>query len=306
MTRGAAEAKMAKTIGFVGVGVMGRGMARSLMRDGYELKIFNRTRAKAEEVAQTGAVVVDSPAAAAAGADVVVTMLADQFAVRDVHEGPSGILRQAAKDCVVIDCSTVDPGTTGRINEQLRARGAWMLDAPVFGSKNEAENAKLGFIVGGDRAIYDRMQSVLTSMGTPYYVGLNGMGSYCKLVVNLIIAGTLQLWNEAMVLAAKAGVDPEVINQVIMNSRARSGILEMKAPNVLNRDFTPFFALRLMAKDLGLVADAAQALDAPLPVGDQVKEVFKKCLDLGWGDEDFSASIKLLEQQANVEVGAKD
>ncbi len=279
-------------------------MARNLLRSGHSVQVYNRTRAKAEELADLGGVAVDSPAEAAAGADVIITMLSDGAALLETAEGPQGFINHVTKDCVVIDCSTVDPPTSLRISSQLNERGAYMLDAPVFGSKNESESAKLGFIVGGAPEIFDRMKPIFLAMGTPHYVGLNGMGAYLKLVVNLIIAGTVQLWNEGMVLATKAGIDPQIVHDIIMSSRARSGILEMKADNVMKRDFTPFFALKLMEKDLGLVVNTARAIDIPMPVANSVRDIFAKCLASGLGDEDFSASIKYLEQLTNVTVAS--
>jgi 3-hydroxyisobutyrate dehydrogenase len=291
-----------KTIGVVGAGLMGRGMARSLIRKGHIVRIYNRTRAKAEEAAQLGGEVVDTPADAVRGADVVVTMLADPPAVMSVVEGDHGILAAVRPGAVLIDSSTVSPPTTLRVLDLLKAKGADMIDAPVFGSKNEAEKGELGFIVGGEREVVARVQDVLDSMGRTIYVGGNGMGAYAKLVVNLVIASTLQAFNEGMVLATKAGIDPEAMLQIIMSSRAKSGIIEMKAPQILARDFTPFFPLQLMAKDMRLVVESAEALNVNLPFAGALKEIFAGCLADGLAGEDFAATIQPLERQAGVEV----
>jgi 3-hydroxyisobutyrate dehydrogenase-like beta-hydroxyacid dehydrogenase len=177
-----------------------------------------------------------------------------------------------------------------------------MLDAPVFGSKNEAEAGELGFIVGGERRVLARVQDVLDAMGRTRYVGGNGMGAYAKLVVNLVIAGTLQAFNEGMMLATTAGVDPEVMLQIILSSRARSGIIEMKAPQILERDFAPYFPLRLMAKDMRLVLESAASLSVRLPLATALGGVYEACLADGLGDEDFASTIKTLEKLAAVEV----
>jgi 3-hydroxyisobutyrate dehydrogenase-like beta-hydroxyacid dehydrogenase len=266
------------------------------------LKIYNRTRSKAEEVAEGGATVVNSPAEAASGSEIVVTMLADPAAVLGVMEGEDGILSSIAPGSIVIDSSTISPPTTQAVAEKLRARGADMLDAPVFGSKNEAEKGELGFIVGGNRETFDSVQDVFASMGKTFYVGTNGMGSYAKLVVNFIIAASLQAMNEGVILATKAGLDPDVMLQVILSSRARSGIIEMKAPQVLKRDFSPFFPLRLMDKDLGLVMDTARSLKVPMLLGAVLKETYTACMAEGMADEDFCSTIKLLEGITGVEV----
>jgi 3-hydroxyisobutyrate dehydrogenase-like beta-hydroxyacid dehydrogenase len=296
---------MPRKIGFVGVGLMGRGMARNLIRKGHSVTIYNRNRQKAEEVAQIGGQIVDSPAEAAQGAEVVVTMLADPTALLNVSEGPNGILSAIRPGAILIDSSTVSPTTTLRIAEALKARGAHMIDAPVFGSKNEAERGELGFIIGAERAIFDSVADVFACMGKTFYVGGNGSGIHAKLVVNLIIAVTLQAMNEGIVLAAKGGIDPDIMVQIIQSSRARSGIIEMKSPQVLKRDFSPFFPLRLMDKDLGLVLDTARSVGVPLFLTSVLKQIYEACMLDGLADEDYCATVKFVEKLANVEVESR-
>jgi 3-hydroxyisobutyrate dehydrogenase-like beta-hydroxyacid dehydrogenase len=296
---------MPRKIGFIGVGLMGRGMARNLIRKGNSVALYNRNRSKAEEVAQLGGQVVNSPAEATQGADVVVTMLADPAALLSVTEGANGVLSAIRPGTILIDSSTVSPTATLRVAEALRARGAHMIDAPVFGSKNEAERGELGFIVGAERAIFDSVADVFACMGKTFYVGGNGAGIYAKLVVNLIIAVTLEAMNEGMVLATKAGIDPEIMLQVIQSSRARSGIIEMKSPQVLKRDFSPFFPLRLMDKDLGLVLDTARSAGVPLFLTSMLKQIYQACMSDGLADEDYCATIKFAEKLAKVEVESR-
>jgi 3-hydroxyisobutyrate dehydrogenase-like beta-hydroxyacid dehydrogenase len=291
-----------KQIGFIGTGLMGAGMARSLIRKGYAVRIYNRTRAKAEEVARVGGTVADTPEDAARGADVVITMLADPEALLSVVEGEHGILAAIQPGAVLIDSSTVSPPTTLRVLALLKEEGAEMLDAPVFGSKNEAEKGELGFIVGGAGEVLASVQEVLDCMGRTNHVGGNGMGAYAKLVVNLVIAGTLQAFNESMVLATKAGIDPEAMLKIILSSRARSGIIEMKAPQILKRDFSPFFPLQLMAKDMRLVLESAASLGVQLPFATALSGIYAGCLADGLAGEDFAATIKPLERQAALEV----
>jgi 3-hydroxyisobutyrate dehydrogenase-like beta-hydroxyacid dehydrogenase len=280
-------------------------MARNLIRKGHSLAIYNRDRTKAEEVAQLGGQVVNSPAEATRGAEVVLTMLADPAALLDVNEGPNGILSAIRPGTILIDSSTVSPPTTLRVTEALKARGAHMIDAPVFGSKGEAERGELGFIVGAEREIFDSVADVFACMGKTFYVGGNGSGIYAKLVVNLIIAVTLQAMNEGMVLATKGGIDPDIMVQIIQSSRARSGIIEMKSPQVLKRDFSPFFPLRLMDKDLGLVLDTARSAGVPLFMTSLLKQVYQACMSDGLADEDYCATIKFVEKLANIEVESR-
>jgi 3-hydroxyisobutyrate dehydrogenase-like beta-hydroxyacid dehydrogenase len=294
--------KTIRTVGFLGAGLMGRGMARSLIRGGHRVRIYNRTREKAEEAAQLGAEVASTPAEAVRGADIIVTMLADPAAVLSTIEGEHGVLSAVQAGAVLIDSSTVSPPTTLRVLAALKSRGADMLDAPVFGSKGEAEKGALGFIVGGERDVVARVQDVLDCMGRTIYVGSNGMGAYAKLVVNLIIASTLQAYSEGMVLATKAGIPPEAMTEIILSSRARSGIIEMKAPQILKRDFSPFFPLQLMAKDIRLVVESAESLNVQLPFAQALNHILAACSADGLAGEDFAAIIKSLEKRAGVEV----
>jgi 3-hydroxyisobutyrate dehydrogenase-like beta-hydroxyacid dehydrogenase len=233
-------------------------------------------------------------------------MLADPRAVDDCFEGPDGILSALSKDAVVIDSSTVSPPTTQKTAAAVRAKGAHLLDAPVFGSKNEAETGALGFIVGGDRAVFDSVQDVLSCMGKSSHVGATGMGATAKLVVNLVIAGELEAFYEGMVMATKAGLDPDQMYSILMNSRARSGIYEMKGPNILKRDFTAFFPLRLMDKDMRLALETADALGVSMPVVQAVKAVLGACVAAGQADEDMSSAIRHLERAGGVEVASRN
>jgi 3-hydroxyisobutyrate dehydrogenase-like beta-hydroxyacid dehydrogenase len=296
------QENMKRNIGFIGTGLMGRGMVRNLIRKGHSVRVYNRTRSKAEEAAQGGGVAVSSPAEAVSDAEFVVTMLADPAAVMRVLEGPNGILAAILPDTILIDSSTISPPTTLRVRELLQARGAHMIDAPVFGSKNEAEKGELGFIVGGEDKIVSQAQAVLDCMGKTIRVGRNGMGAYTKLVVNSIIATTLQAFNEGMMLAMKAGIDPDLMFQVLQSSRARSGIIDMKGPQILKRDFSPFFPLRLMAKDVGLVLETATELNVPMPLAAALQKVYESCISDGLADEDFAATVKFLEKQTGVKV----
>lgn len=289
-------------IGFVGTGIMGAGMAGCLIRNGYQVNLYNRTRSKAEKVAEAGGRVFSSPAEAASDADVVITMLSDPDALFETMQGDDGILTSIRPGTVLIDCSTVSPTATRQVHQMLQAKAAEMLDAPVFGSRNEAEKGKLGFLVGGCEQVLSRVEPVLSCMGQVNHIGGNGLGTSAKLVLNLIMAGTLQVFNEGMILASKSGLNPDAMLELILSSRARSGIIEMKAPQVLNRNFSPFFPLHLMAKDIRLVDEFASDFGMKLPVAGVLKQVYEHCLDAGWGAEDFCASIQALEAQADLQV----
>jgi len=289
-------------IGFIGTGIMGSGMARNLIRTGYDVHVYNRTRSKAEAVTHSGGTVADCPADAARDADVIITMLSDPEALLGVVTGVQGILETIQPGTILIDSSTVSPPTSLEVLQRLQEKEAMMLDAPVFGSKNEAEKGELGFLVGGDAEVLERVQDIFDCLGRVRHIGGNGRGASAKLVLNLIMAGTLQVFNEGMVLGTKAGIDPKVMLELILSSRARSGIIEMKAPQILNRNFTPFFPLHLMAKDMRLVRESAAELGMQLPIAETLNAVYSGCLNAGLANEDFAATVKLLEQQAELEV----
>lgn len=293
---------MGRNIGFLGTGIMGSGMVRNLIEKGHTVTVYNRTRAKAEAAALPGGRVAATPAEAVREAEVVITMLADPAAVLGVIEGEHGVLSAIRPGAVLIDSSTISPPASQRIREQVEARGARMLDAPVFGSRNEARRGELGLVVGGEPEVLAQVQDVLDSLGRTLHVGGPGLGVQAKLVVNLVIAASLHAFNEGMVLATKAGINPDTMLQIIQSSRGRSGIIDMKAPQILKRDFTPFFPLKLMAKDIGLVLDAARSLQVPAPLATALHDIYAASLAAGLADEDFTATVRLLEGAAGVEV----
>jgi 3-hydroxyisobutyrate dehydrogenase len=286
---------------------MGRGMVRSLLRAGHSVRVWNRTRAKAEEAAGDPRLVAASPAMAVRGADFALTMLADPAALEAVYEGPDGLLAGLEAKTIVIDSSTVSPPVILKLAAKVKANGASMLDAPVFGSKNEAENGQLGFMVGGEPAVFEKAKAVLVGVlgKAATLMGPQGAGSAAKLVWNLVVSVQLEGVLEGLALAAKAGLDPGLMYDVLMTGRAKCGIAEMKLPNVLKNDFTPFFALKLMDKDLRLALETAEALKVPMPALAAAKQVFTACMAQGQADEDFSTIVKHHERLAGVEVRRK-
>jgi 3-hydroxyisobutyrate dehydrogenase-like beta-hydroxyacid dehydrogenase len=298
------QPKQQKRVAVLGTGLMGAGMAQSLARAGHQVTLWNRTRKRAEEAASPGARVVDTPAQAAAASDVAVLMLADPAAVRTVLSGPDGLLAGLRPGAVVIDSSTVDPGTTRACAEQVRAAGGRFLDAPVYGSKNEAQGGQLGFLVGGSRETLEAVSDLFIGCMAKavHHMGETGAGSTTKLVLNAQIAMTLHAAEEALVLAKKAGLDPKAVYEVLMGSRARSGILEMKGQKILDHDFSAFFALRLMDKDLRLALETASAAGASMPVLATVKLVFTAAIAAGHGEEDFCVAVTALEQASGTRL----
>jgi 3-hydroxyisobutyrate dehydrogenase-like beta-hydroxyacid dehydrogenase len=294
---------MIKKIAYLGLGTMGSGMASNLLKAGYELTVWNRSAEKSKPFARKGARVVDTPADAARGVDLVIYVLSNDTAVEDVVFGAKGILRGITEGQIAIDMSTVLPATSLREQEAYAKRGVDFLDAPVFGSKQEAAEAKLWIMAAGNKVIFEKVKPVLEKLGqTVHYFGKSGNATAMKLVGNLIVALELEALSEGLILAQKAGLDLNTVMEVVKVADFRSPLLVGNGQNILKRDFATSFALRLMLKDVGLIENFADSLGSPIPALRVVEKNLASAIDLGFGKENASALIKALEKKAGVEV----
>lgn len=292
-----------KKIAYLGLGIMGRGMAANLLKAGYPVTVWNRTAARCEPLVSQGAEQAGSPAEAAAGADVIMYCVSDDAAVEALVFGQDGVLAGVRAGQIVIDLTTVHPDTTRREAAAYAEKGVKFLDAPVFGSKNEAANGGLWIVVGGERELYDQMKPILERLSeTTHYMGGTAMGTSMKLVGNLVVASQLEALGEAMTLATKAGLNPEDVLGVLHVTDFKSPIFDGVGQMLINRDFSTHFSLNLMLKDANLIARFAQDLNVPLPASAAIREVIKSAVNKGWGKENASAFIKQLEEQANVVI----
>jgi 3-hydroxyisobutyrate dehydrogenase len=294
---------MAQSVGFIGLGIMGQPMALNLVKAGFPVKVFNRTRSKAEPLERAGAQVASSPAEAARDAEVIVTIVSDSAAMEEVICGQAGVLETIRPGAVLIDSSTISPTVSRRLACLLAGKGASMLDAPVTGSKHGAEKGELTFMIGGEREVLERVMPILKVLGKRHiHCGAQGLGLAAKLAMNCILATTLEIFAEGFVMATKAGVPPATLLEIMQSSLARSAIADFKAPFVFKGDFTPYFPLKLMHKDLELAMEAAYAQNVPMPAAAAVKEVYGGAKALGKGDLDYVAVITFLEELAGVQV----
>jgi 3-hydroxyisobutyrate dehydrogenase/2-hydroxy-3-oxopropionate reductase len=294
---------MPNSIGFIGLGIMGQPMALNLLKAGHKLTVYNRTGSKAEPLRQAGAQVASTPAAAAKDADFVIMIVTDSAAVEEVVLGRDGILGTVASGAMVIDSSTISPVVSRKMACHVAGRGASWLDAAVTGSKHGAEKGELTFMVGGDCGVFERALPILQVLGKKHiYCGANGMGLSAKLSQNAIQATMLEIFCEGLVLAAKAGVAPQTMLEILQSSLARAGLTDFKAPFIFKGDFTPYFPLKLMHKDLELAMEAGFAQNVPLPTLAAVKEVYSAAKAQGKGDLDYAAVITFLEELAGVKV----
>ena len=297
---------MIKKISYVGLGTMGSGMVSNLLKAGYDLTVWNRSVEKSKPFARKGARVADTPANAVRDVDLVMYSLSNEQAVEEVVFGANGILNGIKAGQIAIDMSTVLPATSLREQQAYSKRGADFLDAPVFGSKKEAADAKLWIMAAGKRDAFEKVKPVLQHLGqTIHYFGKNGNAAAMKLVGNLIVALEMEALAEGLVLAQKAGLDLSTVMKVVKVADFRSPLLVGNGQNILRRDFSTSFALKLMLKDADLIEKFAGSLQSPIPALRVVKKNLESAVALGFGKENASAVIKALEKEAGVEVKAR-
>lgn len=289
-------------VAFLGLGIMGHAMATNLVKAGHEVTVWNRTPGKLVE----GAGVAPTPSAAASGAEVVWFCVSDTDAVETLLSGPDGVEQSLTEGMIIADSSTISPVATVKFAERVGAKGSFWVDAPMTGSKIGARDGTLVFIVGGDEPHIERLKPLFAAMGKKIFrMGETGKGQATKLAMNLQIALIFEGFAEALTLATKLGVDSEKLVQLIDATMVRSGVVEYKAPFVLNRDFTPNFPLRLMHKDIRLTLEAAKEARVKLPGLETVEEIYEMATEDGHRDLDYAATLTLLEKWAGVQVRGK-
>ncbi|HUO24129.1 MAG TPA: NAD(P)-dependent oxidoreductase [Candidatus Aquilonibacter sp.] len=289
-------------VAFMGLGIMGHAMATNLVKAGHEVTVWNRTPGKLVE----GAAVAPTPAAAAQGAEVVWMCVADTAAVENILFGPDGAEQSLTEGMIIADSSTISPSATVKFAERVRGKGVAYVDAPMTGSKIGAGNGTLIFMVGGDEASVERLKPLFAAMGKKIFrMGETGKGQATKLAMNLQIALIFEGFAEALTLATKLGVDPQQLLSLIEATMVRSGVVEYKAPFIMQRDFTPNFPLRLMHKDIRLTLEAAKEARVKLPGLETVEEIYEMTAEDGHEDQDYAATLTLLEKWAGVQVKSK-
>jgi 3-hydroxyisobutyrate dehydrogenase-like beta-hydroxyacid dehydrogenase len=291
-------------LGFLGLGIMGYPMARHLLNAGHDVALWSHTSAKAAELAAQGkGTACATPKEVAEHADYIFYCVGDSEMAREITLGKNGLIEGVRKDSITADCSTIAPDISVAIGKEFAAKGAHFLDTPCTGSKPGAEKATLTFMVGGDKAIFERARPYLEIMGKLFFhCGGPGKGLQAKLTQNLVLANIMQAFCEGMVLATKGGVDPQVMLEVLDNSAAKSGLISFKAPYVLDRNFSTNFSTKWLHKDVGLALDSARALDVPLPSTALIQQLLQAAISKGWGENDFISIIRILEDWAGVEV----
>jgi 2-hydroxy-3-oxopropionate reductase len=296
-------------VGFVGLGIMGKPMARNLAAAGFELVVYNRSQDDIESLTAENSQIqaARSTREVAERTAAVITMLPDSPDVRDVVFGENGLLPALGERHLLIDMSTIAPATAVEVDAAVRERGARALDAPVSGGERGAVSASLSIMVGGDAADFDRAMPLFSAMGkTIVHVGGPGSGQIVKACNQMVVAIHYAAVSEALVTGAKAGVDPEKIVQVLSGGLAASRVLEMKGPTMIARQFQPGFRIDLHRKDLGIALETARQAGAPVPVTAIVGQLFEALAAAGYGDLDHSALVTVYEDLAHYKLGAAD
>lgn len=292
-----------KQIGLVGLGVMGKPMAKNILKNGFSLTVFDIKSEPVLELVALGAKAAETPAALAASCDIIITMLPNSPHVESVVCGPNGILETIRPGSVYIDMSSVSPVVSKKLYGIMAEKGVEMLDAPVSGGEPKAIDGTMSIMVGGKQEVFDSVMDVFQAMGEAItLVGDIGSGNTCKLANQIMVALHLSAVAEAMVFAEKAGVDPEKVYKAIRGGLAGSTVLDAKMDRILDRNFKPGGPIWMHTKDLLNVRDAALAIDAPIPLTTQVLEAFKACKCDGHVGDDHCGVIQYWEKLANVTV----
>jgi 2-hydroxy-3-oxopropionate reductase len=292
---------MAQVVGFIGLGIMGRPMAKNLLKAGYSLVVHSRSRGPVDEIVGAGAKAGTSARDVAAQSDVLITMLPNSPDVELVALGRDGIVEGARPGLIFVDMSTISPIVSQKIGQALASKSVKMLDAPVSGGERGAIDGALSIMVGGDKSVFDAALPIFQAMGkTITHLGPLGFGGFTKLANQIIVAVNLTALAEALTLAKKAGLDRDLTLTALAGGLAGSKCLDQKKPNYLAGTYNPGFKIDLHFKDLGLIMESARALGVPLPATAVVQELFNALRVKGRGGLDHSGVITLLEDLAGL------
>jgi len=290
-------------LGFVGLGEMGSRIAIRLFQAGHTLTLFNRTRAKAGPLLAMGMHWADSPRLVATQSDVTFSMIADTTALHAITQGDEGILRGLSAGKVYVDMSTVSPQEIRELSAQVAARGAHMIEAPVSGGPGYVEQGKASLMVGGERAVFERLLPLLTAIGpTVSYVGASGQAMSLKLAINLSLGVQMLAFCESVVLAEKAGISRETAVEVLLKSVAASPMLAYRGPMILHMPERAWFTSAMLQKDMLLALELGRGLEVPLPTTAVMNEMLTAARAMGYAEQDFASLFDALARMAGVQV----
>ncbi|PJF21519.1 MAG: 2-hydroxy-3-oxopropionate reductase [Phototrophicales bacterium] len=295
---------MKEKIGFIGLGIMGSGMASNLLKAGFDVCVWNRTAARMSPLIDAGAQAGTSPADVATKSDIVITCVSDTPDVEQVILGEHGIIHGAKPGTLVIDCSTISPQASIDIAQKLHEKGVFMLDAPISGGSEGAANGTLSIMVGGDATQFQRAMPVFEAVGkTITHVGEQGAGQKVKIVNQILVVGVMQAISEALLFAQAGELDLQKTLDAVSGGAAGSWMLSNRAPQVIQRDWTPGFTIDLQQKDLRIALQAADQLGVPIPATSLIFNLYRSLQQQGLGAEGNHALVKALEKLSGITIG---
>ena len=290
-------------IGFIGLGIMGRPMAKNLLKAGHKLVVYDIVQSSVDDVASNGGARGESSSDVASKSEIVITMLPDGPDVEAAMFGQGGVLQGARQGCIVVDMSSISPTVAQKVGAACAAKGIGFLDAPVSGGEPKAIDGTLAIMVGGEAGVFEKVKPILEKMGSSVLLtGPVGAGNVTKLANQIMVACNIAAMGEALVLATRAGLDPEVVFNAVKGGLAGSTVLNAKAPMVIGRNFKPGFRIRLHQKDLRNALLAGDSMKVPLPLTSLVQQMLITLMNEGKGDLDHSAIVNYIEQGAGVDV----
>lgn len=290
-------------IGFIGLGIMGKPMSKNLLKAGYEVIVCDVVKTTVDEVVAAGAKAAATPKEVAQQTDIIITMLPNSPHVKTVVLGENGVIEGAKKGAIIVDMSSIAPLVSREVAEKLAEKGIEMLDAPVSGGEPKAIDGTISVMVGGKKEVFDKCYPILKTMaGSVVHTGDVGAGNITKLANQIIVAINIAAVSEALTLASKAGVEPELVYQAIRGGLAGSTVLDAKAPMMMDRNFKPGFRINLHIKDLNNVLETSHGVGVPLPLTAAVMEMMQSLKVDGFEMEDHSSLVKYYEKLAKTEV----
>ena len=294
---------MSDTVGFIGLGLMGKPMAVNLLKKGFSVVAHSRSRGPVDEVVAAGAKAALSPAEIARASKLIITMLPDGPDVSLVLEGEHGIFSAMRPGTIILDSSTIAPATARRLAKATADKGGQFLDGPVSGGEIGAIAGTLTFMVGGDASALERMRAIISAMGSPekiVHVGESGAGQICKACNQIVLGGTMSAVAEAIALSRKAGVDPMKVRAALMGGFAQSRVLEVHGERMINGNYKPGFKGKLFKKDFGIAMNSLSEMGVPAPASAVVSQLVQAQVAAGEGEEDYSAIAKVIFRLAGV------
>jgi 2-hydroxy-3-oxopropionate reductase len=290
-------------IGFIGLGIMGKPMAQNLMKAGYSLVVHNRSRGAVDELSKEGAQAARNSGGVAARSEILITMLPDSPDVELVYTGENGVFAGAKPGMLLIDMSSISPVVARKLAGEAEKRGLDMIDAPVSGGEAGAISATLSIMIGGKVAAVERAMPIFQALGNNIvHVGDAGAGQVTKAANQMVVGTTIAIVSEALVLAAKAGVDPAKVRQALLGGFAQSKVLDAHGQKMLDRNFKPGFRIRLHEKDMKIALATGSEYGVPLMVSSQVAQTMTAMKSMGNGDLDHSGLVRFVEQLAQTEL----